>query len=122
MINQFVVFFHSLIVSFVSKGYGNTKNFISHLKSSFPNFIFLYRFMIFIKAILLYNKARCFPIQLRAPALNPTETKGSKLSHSPFIHLSGLNLRGYLKYFSEKWLPRELTATNVPFLMAKPFK
>lgn len=94
-------FVHFAVYNFVLKGAGQYKNFKSILKLLLGKTIFLYLFMNLIIAILLYKRANCFPIQLRLPALNPVITNGCKLSHSPFNHLSGLNLRGSLKYFYE---------------------
>lgn len=58
-------------------------------------------FNIFIRTILDYNKAKCLPIQVLDPALNPTTAYGSRLSHSPESHLSGRNYKGFLKNFYE---------------------
>lgn len=57
--------------------------------------------MNFTKAILLYIIAKCFPMHVLAPALNPPVTNAGMLSHYDY-HLSGRNSYGFLKYFSEK--------------------
>lgn len=87
------LFYHSHLatVNFVLKGTGQYKNLMSILKLLFGRVIFLYLLTNLIKAILLSKSASCLPMHDRLPALNPVTTKGGKLSHSPFSHLSGLN-------------------------------
>lgn len=66
--------FHSFMMSFVLKVSGPTTNLATILKFLFGKIILLYRFMNFTRAILLYIIARCLPIQLLAPKLNPPIT------------------------------------------------
>lgn len=95
--NHFIVF--SAKISLDLKYSGHGKNLYYILKF-FGIYIDLYLFMNFINAILLYNSAKCLPMHVRAPALKPPVTNAGILLHSP-SHLSGLNLKGSLKYCSE---------------------
>lgn len=56
--------------------------------------------MNFINPILLSIMTKCLPIQVLAPALNPPNTNGGISSHY-FYHLSGLKLKGSVKYLVE---------------------
>ena len=70
-----------LISKVVSKSSEQYRNFITILKSFLPILIYLYLFMNFTIAILLWISAGCLPIHVLAPALNPPATNGGMLSH-----------------------------------------
>ena len=65
------------------------------IKSTSSTSIFLYLFMNFINPILASNLAKCFPMHVFGPALNPPIAKAGTSSHS-LSHLSGLNSVGFL--------------------------
>jgi hypothetical protein len=86
------------MIIFVAKSSGEYRNLNAILKLLLGRVILEYLFMNLMRAILLYSIARCFPMQVLAPALNPPYANWGRLSHS-LSHLSGLNSFGFLKYF-----------------------
>ncbi len=69
------ILWSGFITNLVSNFYGQYKNLKSILNFCSGRVILLYLFINFISAILLYNRAKLFPIQTRAPALKPPNAK-----------------------------------------------
>jgi hypothetical protein len=76
------------------KNSGEYINLFTNFKGASGIIIFLYLFINLTRPILLYNKAKCFPMHDLAPPPNPPITKGGMLAL--FSHLSGKNSDGFL--------------------------
>lgn len=81
IINMIQSFESGSIVMVVSNSSGPYENVINIWKFFLGRSIFLYLFMNLIKAILVYNRAKCLPMHVLAPPLNPPTRKGGKSLH-----------------------------------------
>lgn len=108
------LFGHSLMINFVFTVSEHKTNFPKSFQLLFGSSIFLQRFMNLITAILLSIIARCLPMHILAPKLNPPSTKGGRSLHYS-SHLSGRNSQGREKYFQEQWFPQLVMEIIVPF-------
>ena len=59
------------MIIFEAKSSGEYRNLNAILKLLLGSVILEYLFMNLMRAILLYNIAKCLPMQVLAPALNP---------------------------------------------------
>ena len=81
IINMVQSFESGSIVMVVSNSSGPYENVINIWKFFLGRSIFLYLFMNLIKAILVSNNAKCLPMHVLAPPLNPPTRKGGKSLH-----------------------------------------
>lgn len=77
-------------MSVIYIGSGSVRNFMTILNYDFGKWNYLYRFMNFINAILLYSMARCFPMHVLGPPEKPENANPGRFLHS-LSHLYGLN-------------------------------